>query len=127
MAENTLVNIDIEGGRALLDQLAHERFPVRAAAWVHEPEGEDWRLYLVTTIRNRDLLGTYVQASEAILANEALKEELKRISFKIVDSRGSLGKTLIDWAKHIDRKYRRMSGSSTEGEIVDAVVYGKAA
>lgn len=127
MAESILVELDVEAGRRLIDQLERQGFPLKAAAWIHLSEGETWRLNLVTAIRNKDVLDAYLRASQAILADPQRKDELKRISFNIVDSRAPLGKKLIEWAKKTSRGYQRFSDASPEGAVIDAVVYGQAA
>jgi len=127
MVEEALVELDLEAGKTLIDQLAKEGFPLKAAAWVHQSEGQNWRLYLVTPIRNRDFLDSYLRVSEAILADPRRKEKLKHISFNIVDSREPLGKKLVEWAKNTAAQYQRVSDLSPDGSVIDAVVYGRAA
>ena len=127
MAEEPLVDADLERGRILLEQLERSRFPIRAAAWVHETAHERWRLYLVTPVEKRGLSDAYLSVAEAMLADPEWKDDLKQVSIKIVDSKAPLGKALIDWSKGAGRSHRRVFGPTTEGDLVDAVVYGKAA
>jgi hypothetical protein len=127
MVEEALVELDLEAGKTLIDQLAKEGFPLKAAAWVRPSDGQNWRLYLVTPIRNRDFLDSYLRVSEAILADPRRKEKLKYISFNIVDSKEPLGKKLVEWAKNTAAQYQRVSDLSPDGGVIDAVVYGRAA
>jgi hypothetical protein len=50
MAEATLVDMQLQEGRRLIDRLAQEGVVVTAAAWVREAENGDWYLYLVTPL-----------------------------------------------------------------------------
>ena len=127
MAEERLVDIDLERGRVLLEQLEQSRFPVRAAAWVYESGNDRWRLYLVTSVEKQGLSEAYLSVAEAMLANPEWKEDLKQVSIKIVDSKAPLGKTLIDWSRNAGRSHRRVFGPTADGDLVDAVVYGHAA
>lgn len=127
MADDSLVTLDLQRGREIVDLLTREGFPLKAAAWVHESANDGWRLNLVTPIRNNDVLDAYLRASQAILADPIKKDDLKRVSFNIVDSRAPLGKKLVQWAKSTNAGYQRVSDASPEGKVIDAVVYGRAA
>jgi hypothetical protein len=48
MAEDTLVNQEIERGASLVKALDEAAFPVLAALWLFDPELERWRLVLAT-------------------------------------------------------------------------------
>jgi hypothetical protein len=126
MADDAFLTFDLEGGSEVIEQLAREGFPLKAAAWVHTND-ESWRLNLVAPIRNSDLLEAYRRASKAILADPEQKDRLKQISFTIVDTRAPLGRKLVEWSKKTDGRYRRVSSVSPDGGLIDAVVYGQAA
>lgn len=44
----TLVTVQLDDGRRLIERLAQEGFPVSAAGWVKEADGGFWYLYLVS-------------------------------------------------------------------------------
>lgn len=48
MAEATLVDADIEAGRDLVRLLDEEGFPATAAAGIHFPDADEWRLVIRT-------------------------------------------------------------------------------
>lgn len=50
MAETSLVGLDIEGGRDLLELLDEAGIPVAAALWQYRPATEDWNLDIVTPL-----------------------------------------------------------------------------
>jgi len=57
MVETSLVESDIESGRALLDELKKSdsrfstpHFLVRSAFWLYRPEGSSWRLFIATPL-----------------------------------------------------------------------------
>jgi hypothetical protein len=50
MDQGTLVDMQIDDGRRLLDRLAAEGVPVVAAFWAKETEGGLWFLYLATPL-----------------------------------------------------------------------------
>lgn len=127
MAETALVTEDIDTGRLLVDQLRRAHIPLRAAAWVYESANEEWRLYLVTPVPNRDLHGAYLRVAEVMLADDDSKNRFKDISYKIVDAREPLGKALISWARQAGEDFRRISGNVPRGPFIDALVYGAAA
>lgn len=122
-----MVGPDLKLGRAVLEQLAREQFPLKAAAWVLDREDESWRLYLVTPIRNRDLLDAYLRASEALLADAELKDEFKLVSFKIVDPRDAVAKKLVEWGKRAHGDHQRISSALVDGRLINAVAYRLAA
>jgi len=50
MDKATLVGIDLEAGRDLLNLLDQAKFKVTAAAWIHLPEFSDWRLWIASPV-----------------------------------------------------------------------------
>jgi hypothetical protein len=54
MDQSTLVEMQIEDGRRLLERLVGEGIPVTAAAWLKESETGQWFLYVVTPLVGED-------------------------------------------------------------------------
>ena len=46
MARTALVDLDIEGGRKLIEALDADGFPVQSAFWYYDSEPEEWRLVI---------------------------------------------------------------------------------
>jgi hypothetical protein len=54
MDQGTLVEMQIEDGRKLIDRLTEEGVPVTAAFWAKESESGQWFLYLATPLVGED-------------------------------------------------------------------------
>src|SRR5262245_39407751 len=50
MDQGTLVEMQIDNGNRLLDQLVEEGVPVAAAAWLKESDDGQWFLYIATPL-----------------------------------------------------------------------------
>lgn len=54
MDRTTLVGIDIDGGRRLLEALDKAEFDIHAALWLYMPEPDEWRLMLAFPLVDRE-------------------------------------------------------------------------
>ena len=54
MDRTTLVGIDKEGGKRLLEALDRKGLAIRSAFWFYFPEPEEWRLVLATPIVKKE-------------------------------------------------------------------------
>lgn len=65
MDRSTLVEMQIDAGKQLLDQLVREEVPVAAAAWLKEADSGLWYLYVVTPLVGKD--GATMEAYRQVL------------------------------------------------------------
>ncbi len=71
MDKKTLVNIDIEEGKKVIELLDREDMKITSAFWLYFPEIQEWRLMLATP--NVDTVGrknTYSKILELLNQNE---------------------------------------------------------
>ncbi|MBL8796585.1 MAG: hypothetical protein JNM56_21975 [Planctomycetia bacterium] len=54
MDQSTLVSVQLDDGKRLMDRLVAEGKTVSAAAWVKERDGGYWYLYLATSLMGKD-------------------------------------------------------------------------
>ena len=54
MVTPTLVNEDLERGRATVEAIRQARVPVQFTTWAHFPYAEEWRLVIVTPLADRE-------------------------------------------------------------------------
>ena len=128
MAEATLVDADIEAGRELVRALDAEGFPVTAAAWIHFPDDDEWRLVIRTPEASKDLLAALGKVQQAMEARGDLRRRLHLPRVKLVPPNDRLleamGRTIQVPGISTIRWERNMVNGMYIG---DAVVYRLAA
>jgi len=92
--QSTLVGIDIDDGRRVVERFAADGNPVQAAFWAKSDEDQPWYLHIATEIVDRDgPLAAYraVQASRDKLGDP----DLRSLSIRLDNLRDPLAKRMI--------------------------------
>ena len=70
MGQGTLVEMQIDGGKALVDSLRNAGFDVTVSGWTETSEEGDWYLYIASKdVDDRGLAGAYQTVYITIRAN----------------------------------------------------------
>jgi hypothetical protein len=81
MARDVVVDLDIEGGKQLIDALDEAGFPVQSAFWLFRSESDSWRLVISTPVADKEgSLGAYHQIQPILHDALGSRIRLDRIS-----------------------------------------------
>ena len=125
MDQDTLVDMQIQDGRRLLERLSGEDFPVTAAGWLKESEGGPWLFYLVTPLVGEDGVKrpTYLRLG-AVLRRMPQPFWVDPMEITVVAPDSALGKAIRDIATRrpgpVPMPYgsTRLGGLSVDGAFI---------
>ncbi|MBX6425401.1 MAG: hypothetical protein IRZ09_05690 [Variibacter sp.] len=128
MASATLVEADIKMGEELVALLDAAGFPVTAAAWIHFPDVEEWRLVLRTPKAEKDLLGALREMSEIMDAKGDLRARLDLSRVKLVPPSDRMLQAIGRMVRVTGPPTVRFARNVVDGIYIDdAVIYRLAA
>lgn len=95
MGQGTLVGLQIDGGRALVDRLRATGFDVTVSGWVKSSEEGDWYLYIASKdVDDRGLAEAYRTIYRTIQANPEFG--IDPFEVKLVDWQNPIAIDLLD-------------------------------
>ena len=95
MDQATLVDHQIEDGAKLINQLGRDNFDVKAAYWLYTSQSEQWFLYLVSDVVNREgITEAYKRVYKAMRTLTNLW--IERFDVKVVSPDDPVAKAIID-------------------------------
>lgn len=93
MARDVVVDLDIEGGKKLIDALDEAGFPVQSALWFFRPESDEWRLVISSPIVDKEgPLSAYHQIQPVL--HEALGPRIRLDRISAVGTKDKVVKAL---------------------------------
>ena len=121
MAQDALVDSDIEAGRAFLDLLDRIEIPVVGALWMYSPDTDRWKLVIVTPAARQGSKALYLKA-----INAGTELDLANVEFQPPES--ALFKALGGAIRVGGNSTMRMRQNVFNGVYVeDALIYRLAA
>ncbi len=124
MDKGTLVNLDIESGREVIDALDRDGKDPNVALWAKLPEYEDWRLVIASErIKQTGSLFPYSQVNSAMEKAGIPAWKRPKIFLRPMDK--PFIKTLRNVFAHTTDTYGMRLGGQTFGDqyLEDAFVY----
>lgn len=95
MGQGTLVEMQIDGGKALVDSLRTTGFDVTVSGWTKSSEEGDWYLYIASKdVDDRGLAGAYRTVYTTIKANPEFG--IDPFVVKLVGRENPITKDLLD-------------------------------
>ena len=94
MGKATLVEADMEAGKALLKKLDEVKFKVKAALWLYMPDPEEWRLVLASPSIDTDGPKRAYETVQSQLQGIGQKDILSLQNISLVSPRDKLIKAL---------------------------------
>jgi hypothetical protein len=118
MDQESLVTVQLEDGRRLLERLARAEIPVVVAAWIKESESGLWYLYLVTPLVVED----DVTRPAYRRVNEVIQEMPQRrmigpLEIKVVWPNGAVGTALRELVERYPGTSPFRYGGSRLGDL----------
>ncbi len=113
MAPTTLVNEDIERGRAAVEALDEAGVRPRAAFWRYTPESSDWRLVIALPTVNREGPRSGYEQVQRILKRKQVELPVWRITLLSTDDPLSM------WAAQRARQMGHEPGVRSSSNVVD--------
>lgn len=99
MDQGSLVDVQIQDGRRVLERLRAEGVPVTAAAWVKESEGGPWYFYIVTPLVTEDgATPTAYRRLGPLIRGMPQPCWVNPMEFKVVAPDSEVGKAIRDGA-----------------------------
>jgi len=125
MGKATLVEADMEAGKALLKKLDEVKFKVKAALWLYMPDPEEWRLVLASPSIDTDGPKRAYETVQSQLQGIGQKDILSLQNISLVSPRDKLIKALksvIKTGKEIS--HIRLTRNVINGLFIeDAYIY----
>jgi hypothetical protein len=95
MGQGTLVEMQIDGGKALVDSLRNVGFDVTVSGWTKTSEEGDWYLYIASKdVDDRGLAGAYRTVCTTIKANPEFG--IDPFEVKLIGQQNPVSKDLLD-------------------------------
>ena len=94
MGKATLVEADMEAGKALLKRLDEVKFKVKAALWLYMPDPEEWRLVLASPSIDTDGPKKAYEKVQSELQESDGRSELSLQNISLVSPHDKLIKAL---------------------------------
>lgn len=94
MGKATLVDDDMEAGKALLKKLDKTKFDVKAALWFYMPDPEEWRLILASPTVDAEGPKKAYEKVQSQLQGSGQKDKLSLQNISLVSPRDNLIKLL---------------------------------
>ena len=95
MGQGTLVEMQIDGGKALIDSLRNTGFDVTVSGWTKSSEEGDWYLYIASKdVDDRGLAEAYRTVYTTIQADPELG--IDPFEVKLVGQQNLIAKDLLD-------------------------------
>jgi len=129
MATESLVMEDVTDGFRFATLLAEHGFPVTAAAWVHDPDAERWRL-LIAKPRdsNESLYESYGRLVHIFHQFGTEIADFDNAKVDIVFDDDPRIKALSEVSPPLTRNYKRVGGTMYDNVYIDeALIYKLAA
>ena len=129
MAKDALVTEDVEDGFRFAKLLAEHGFPVTAAAWVHDPDADRWRLLIAKPKDSQETLYQSYRRSGYIFSqhgNEIADFDTSKVDIVFDDDQRI--KALSAVSPPLTRNFKRVGGTMYGNIYIDeALIYKLAA
>jgi hypothetical protein len=92
----SLVTVQVDDGRKLIERLARDGFPVSAAGWLKEAEGGSWYLYLVSPAVDVDGIKKGYRRVHTAIRSMTPPFWIDPFDVKLVGPAESVGEAILD-------------------------------
>ncbi|MHB1422187.1 MAG: hypothetical protein ACYC3I_03105 [Gemmataceae bacterium] len=116
MDQTALVEEQIDEGRKLINQLLEDGFDVTAAAWVKPTESNEWLLYIVSKVVEKETLSAAYQALHPALQRLGMPWLLLS-SIKLIGTSNPIALDILDIQRHFAARIPTRSRRPRLGEM----------